>query len=300
MHKKRGIAVIDNRIQYKELKHKDFLEELFLEQERVYFYVEANDKVLSNPLHWVYKQESIHSFTCLDDIISRVERKSEKCEIIGYDAYYESLQYEILSCPHRIRWNVLIRLDEALVNVAIRLKYVSEEQLFIGYYTLQVDSEQTVLFANSYKDSLTGLFNRNTLNLHLSKLHHGENVYAVMIDIDYFKSINDTYGHEAGDEVLSKLGETFINLADENVIFYRIGGDEFFAQVHASKEELRVLLTHIQEKVREVQVHERMITCSMGAACYDESCQSHESLLKLCDLAMYKAKSAGRNQFHIL
>lgn len=292
--------MIDNRKEFKQHIHKDFLEELFLEPDCVFFYVEANEDVLNNPLQWVLKLEELLAFTSLNDILERVERKSEKCEIIGYEEYYKSLQYEILSFPNRIKWDIPIHLENSIVSVSIRLKYIADASIFIGYYTIHADGEQALLIANSYKDTLTGLFNRNTLNIHLSKLHADQTIFGVLLDVDHFKSINDTYGHETGDMVLAKIGKMFIDISNEQVIFYRIGGDEFFIQVHASREELAAFLTMVEDKMHEIVVNGQPITCSMGAALYNDSCSSPEALLKLCDSAMYKAKSLGRNQFCIL
>lgn len=292
--------MLDEREVFKSKFQLDFLEELFLKEERVYFYVEADSSVLENPLHVVHRPEETITFQSLNDIIFKVARRSEKCEIIGYNSFYESLHKEILSYPKSLQWNIPIYFEETLVNVIVCLKYLKEQAIFIGYYSLQTSGEQAVLIANSYKDSLTGLFNRNTLNIHLSKLVKGDNVYGVMVDLDYFKQINDTFGHSAGNEVLMSVGKAFIELVNDDVIFYRTGGDEFFIQVHASREKLEDFLTQVQEKIRSIEIHGRAISCSMGAAPYNEACEDIPSLLNSCDLAMYKAKAAGRNQFCIL
>lgn len=278
----------------------DFLEELFLKEDCVYFYIEADSNVLENSFHVVYRPEEIILFQSLNDIIFKVARRSERCEIIGYNSFYASLKNEIIGCPRALSWSIPILIGKTLVNVVVRLKYIKDKNIYIGYYSPQISGEQAVLIANSYKDSLTGLFNRNTLNIHLTNLVKGDNVYGVMVDLDYFKQINDTYGHSVGNEVLTKVGKTFIDLANDDVIFYRTGGDEFFIQVHSTKEELESFLTKIQTKIREIEVFDRKVTCSMGAALYNDSCEDIPSLLNLCDLAMYKAKAAGRNQFCIL
>lgn len=292
--------MLDERELFTQNFQLDFLEELFLKEDRVYFYIEADSSVLENSFHVVYRPEEIIMFQSLNDIIFKVARRSEKCEIIGYDSFYASLRDEILQYPKTLSWNIPILLEELLLNVIVRLKYIKDKNIFIGYYSPQTSGEQAVLIANSYKDSLTGLFNRNTLNIHLENLVRGDNVYGVMVDLDYFKQINDTYGHSVGNEVLTKVGKAFIELVTDDIIFYRTGGDEFFIQVHSTKEELEAFLTKVQNKISEIEVFSRKVSCSMGAALYSESCEDIPSLLNLCDLAMYKAKAAGRNQFCIL
>ena len=157
-------------------------------------------------------------------------------------------------------------------------------------------------------DGLTGLHNRRYLDSHLGTLFgdaiaRQRPVAALILDIDRFKSINDTYGHEAGDEVLRTFAER-IRLHTRGIdIVARYGGEEVViilpevglpeAQVIAERirERIEILPFSVQQATRSVGV-----TVSIGVAVRDAADVSAGDMLKRADLALYRAKAAGRNR----
>jgi two-component system cell cycle response regulator len=157
-------------------------------------------------------------------------------------------------------------------------------------------------------DGLTGLHNRRYLDSHLGTLFgdaiaRQRPVAALILDIDRFKSINDTYGHEAGDEVLRTFAER-IRLHTRGIdIVARYGGEEVViilpevglpeAQVIAERirERIEILPFSVQRATRSVGV-----TVSIGVAVRDAADVSAGDMLKRADLALYRAKAAGRNR----
>lgn len=158
-------------------------------------------------------------------------------------------------------------------------------------------------------DALTGLYNRRHFNdifpqeINRAK-RKGEPMAMVMLDIDYFKSINDTYGHQKGDEVLeqvSTLLKNHFNRASDFV--FRMGGEEFWvisefkdrAKFHAYLEELRIqiMALAIENKTSQFKV----MTMSMGAAFVEAAkLTDAEDLYFKLDNALYEGKKHGRNQ----
>lgn len=155
------------------------------------------------------------------------------------------------------------------------------------------------------RDPLTDAYNRRgfdsaivlSLNMHFILNHP---ITLVMIDVDNFKDINDTYGHAAGDEVLKGIGESlaraFIRKGD---LVARYGGDEFAVILNdTSAENSKKLVERFLEYVQTIQVPyasaDTRISCSAGYTEIHDN-DSVETLLKRADRALYKAKSAGRN-----
>ena len=121
----------------------------------------------------------------------------------------------------------------------------------------------------------------------------------MMFDIDFFKSVNDTYGHDAGDRVLIDFTRIIRRQLDARHTFIRYGGEEFVVLCRGfSLEEAKKLALEIGASVQDAAILEkRKITCSIGISQWHAgSSDSARQLLKRSDLALYAAKQNGRNQ----
>jgi diguanylate cyclase len=124
----------------------------------------------------------------------------------------------------------------------------------------------------------------------------------LMLDIDHFKSFNDTYGHIVGDKVLIAVAETVRDICRHKGDVYRFGGEEFSVLLpnHTIDEALPVA-QRIRIQISEIQLEGvRRITASLGLAAFPESCRSPEQLVEMADKALYQAKSSGRNRIELL
>ena len=126
----------------------------------------------------------------------------------------------------------------------------------------------------------------------------------MMMDVDYFKQINDTYGHAVGDRVLHKVGHLLKSSFRENDIVGRIGGDEFliFMEGITSEEFAVRRMKNLQQYLRELpieELEEHTLTCSMGAAFMPKDGTTFGELYKHADEALYTTKRNGRDGFRI-
>lgn len=160
------------------------------------------------------------------------------------------------------------------------------------------------------KDGLTELYNHRYFHDRMVEefsrcKRYGLSVCCVLMDIDFFKKINDTYGHQAGDEILHRLGQIILDNIRDVDIGARYGGEEF-----------ALILPHTR-LVNAVQFSERLrrsieeteflfagtsmqVTVSLGVACLPENDpKSHTDLIRFADDALYAAKTAGRNRVEI-
>ena len=152
-------------------------------------------------------------------------------------------------------------------------------------------------------DSLTGLYVRRYFMVKLQEeLHRAERynniLSVVMADLDQFKNINDTYGHDAGDRVLEAIGKFLQqNIRDVDVVA-RYGGEEFVVMIpEAAKDAAHSLSERLRKNLAEMKFENLPpITVSLGIATYPFDGRSAEDLIKKADAAMYAAKRAGRNK----
>ncbi|MCD6432412.1 MAG: GGDEF domain-containing protein, partial [Sulfurimonas sp.] len=156
-------------------------------------------------------------------------------------------------------------------------------------------------------DSLTELPNRVLFNDRLaqaiSKSKRSKKEIALLfIDLDHFKEINDSFGHEIGDKVLVEIASRFRHTLREEDTVSRLGGDEFTVIIENLKSsnfasKLAQKLIDTTKKPMVIDKHNLFVTCSIGISIYPKDAQEDRMLLHSADSAMYKAKEAGKNRF---
>ena len=169
---------------------------------------------------------------------------------------------------------------------------------------LQESEDQ--LYAMAFYDSLSGLANKDLFVKELDKaivLLKGEkSIMGIMfVDLDSFKSVNDTLGHSAGDVVLQIVAKRIQACLEKEDMVARFGGDEFLIRISSAEtiNELHKMVDHIFEAFKKpitVQNIDFSITVSAGVALYPVDGETPETLIKNADIAMYLAKKNGRNQ----
>lgn len=178
---------------------------------------------------------------------------------------------------------------------AITIWFISD-----AYEKTNIEIKNT-LATMAVQDVLTGSFNRNALYAFYAQYNKSSLLSVVLFDIDWFKKINDSYGHDAGDitlKVVSKKLETFF--ADIGYVF-RIGGEEFFVLCPDVSIEKATKLTQdfLKEIVNVDIIFEDTalnVTLSAGIAEYPKEKNAFDELQKLADVRLYQAKELGRNQ----
>ncbi len=149
----------------------------------------------------------------------------------------------------------------------------------------------------SYQDKLTGLYNRAYLDYCLENASKdmGKGLGGIMIDVDYFKKINDTYGHSAGDEALVDVTRIINFSKPDKAIATRFAGDEFILLVKdTSDDEMKRIIKNIHDEVdlfNETEGREYKLSLSTGYAIYDPKAESHDDFLKHMDDNMYEEKN---------
>ena len=156
------------------------------------------------------------------------------------------------------------------------------------------------------KDSLTGLSNRyhfeESLKTSIANNTRSQNIIALLLlDLDHFKNVNDTYGHETGDKLLQQVTHRITECLRGNELFARLGGDEFAILITGLKlaTDATVVGRRIIESLQTpMEINGHMLQCgvSIGISLHPQNADTAEVLTKYADIAMYRAKKKGRNQ----
>lgn len=166
-------------------------------------------------------------------------------------------------------------------------------------------NEERIQYLASY-DSLTGLPNRRNLDDYLLSIlslakRHNTNFAVMFLDLDHFKDINDTLGHNIGDLLLIESASRLQSVLREEDMISRLGGDEFIILLPKIEmygaERVAQKLLEITRNPFHIEAHELSITASIGIALYPHDGQEFETLYKNADTAMYRAKQDGRNGY---
>jgi len=188
-----------------------------------------------------------------------------------------------------LNWNLV---DRVLAYAASAEQHIAEQQMRIRE-----------LEDLSITDELTGLNNRRALRKHLDRVlsaarRYGDMGVVAFIDLDNFKKINDTHGHDAGDTVLQALSKLLLENLRETDFVARMGGDEFVFVLEKADttyglnraSEIRDIICQTEIKLKRTTVK---LSASMGLALYDEN-STYTNLLKSADQAMYADKKFRR------
>ncbi|MDD2370009.1 MAG: diguanylate cyclase [Sulfuricurvum sp.] len=201
----------------------------------------------------------------------------------------------------------IISKNDMAKRVSLKTK-ILEVKNIENYFNKMLDSIQDYyekLQELSDRDYLTGLYNRRKFEEFLSyeikrSIRHHHKFTILMIDLDNFKYINDTYGHASGDLVLKEVTEIFATNLRNADILARLGGDEFAVLLPETPYEngytvVEKLRSRLEATPISLMFDQITLTASFGIAEYPEQGENIESLLTGSDLAMYKAKRSGKN-----
>lgn len=241
-------------------------------------YILSNDlSGVQHPLSELARKEGISSFVCLP-LVSHKRR-------LGVQYLYFHHRHELFDDEYALLGTLSHIATGAIGNAHLHSRAV----------TL------------SMTDELTNLFNRREFMVRLEQdmlrsRRSNKPFSLIMADIDYFKNINDSYGHTTGDMLLTELAQIFMTITRDIDIVARYGGDEFiFLLPGISSDVAFQIAERIRKSVEQMQLHANKQTSfhvgiSMGISCFPKCAQDESSLIENADKALYVAKNNGRNQ----
>ena len=283
----------------------------------------ATDMTLSNSIVNKIQLEQSKVIELERQIFSLVtDKKQDKAfSLFASDAYQEiKIEQEQYALTLRatldreakdIIGTLKSRLDRTTIALAIQIVLIVAIWLYIITIVRRWQSHQSKhsdeLTRLAHFDALTGIGNRTLFHLRLDSAfkqscRDGKAVALVLMDIDHFKDINDSLGHDTGDKLLCKVAEELQKTCRETDTVVRLGGDEFaiIATNIDKKRDSAILgnkILSIFEHPLNIQRHEIKTGTSIGLAFYPDDGDSAEELLRKADMALYEAKRHGRANF---
>ena len=203
----------------------------------------------------------------------------------------------------RRRENELLTANEALQSNLREIKGLERN-------LRETDLVHSQLSDQANRDALTHLYNRRYLDSSLMQAlvrckRAGQPLALIMVDIDHFKKINDTHGHQAGDQILISLSAHLAGMARGGDVACRYGGEEFILfmpsmSLDTAWDRAEELRTQFERNVVAYGEAALQATLSIGIAVYPEHGPSPDALIRSADIALYQAKDAGRNRVGVL
>ncbi len=222
--------------------------------------------------------------TYIKPITNRSDEKISKIVIINFRLEYLK--------------NILSIIDSLSFIISVLLVASSGLLLLSSYWYVKMKVfEETAFF-----DRLTQTYNRNFFYHIRDKIDY-RNYAIAILDIDHFKRLNDTFGHDIGDKALNIVARIIKDNLSKDDILIRLGGEEFLLFIKKDERNIESLLEEIRRQVEISKIFIKdgllNLSVSIGAVLDTDKCKSIEDCLKKADIALYRAKNRGRNRVEI-
>ena len=237
------------------------------------------------------------------------------------EKYYNTFSRRSLLGAFRASGATEINLEYRQKNPSGDLSWVSatvillsgsqdDDSLKVIGYVKNIDAkkrQELEILKQSQKDGLTGIYNKKFTQSLIEEFLSGEGASgrhaAIMVDIDNFKQINDTFGHIQGDAALALVAQRLAGLFRSTDIVGRIGGDEFFVlmQNYSSADSLIEKLYAVRDLFGKIRLEEAdtRVSGSIGVSLYPEDGTDYRELYKKADVALYYSKAHGKDRFYL-
>ncbi|MTI46456.1 MAG: EAL domain-containing protein [Firmicutes bacterium] len=282
------------------VEEKGFFRFYFRGKESLYFFNRIpntnNWSIITKiPIGYVYSPiESMNKYLIFIGILSI---------ILAY--IFGSIFVKTISRPIINLKNMFVKAANG--DMTVRAKNITDDE--IGQASRSFNKMMDKITRLTYYDNLTGLPNRDvfTNQLNLSIAHckrNDERLAVVVIGMDKFKKVNDTFGHELGDKLLEQVAVELKGLLKKENVISRIGGDEYGILI-PEVTNIKKVITLVEDLIRKiksprtVEDHELFVTYSIGISFYPKDGEDEFSLLKNANIAMHRAKDMGGNTYQL-
>lgn len=275
---------------------------IFVDDRQVYFVIDTHIK--PNMCYLISGDLCKIGLPDFDEIeasklLDFVEPDNLLAEVEGKHTFLQKIREKFTNLKDEICLYIPIKNNLKPIWLYVSLKRIEGQALVLGqvvriYHETPVN---IIHYQKTYQDSLTRLFSRETLKMHIDYLENTRGSYLFYLDIDEFKSINDKYGHQAGDQFLIDIANFFISRWEHNVLYYRLGGDEF--AVYCYEHDDKSIIERANNLVKDIENLNNMtkelgISVSIGIVKITDENKDYHRLLNLGDKCMYESKQKGK------
>jgi len=292
------------------------LQEEKLKEQTIYIQniLDAQDNIVivTDGMKIVFANKALLGFFGLDSLESFIEESTCICNRFIPDSHYfhlgkvaegELWVNTLMRLPSEKRIVIMESSEEITHYFSAKVTHFNHRHYVVSFNDVSATLlKEEILTNKAYHDPLTGVFNRQFLHEFITKwvrkgASESVQMGVILLDIDNFKLINDTYGHLKGDDVLQSLAKILTQTIRSKDNVFRWGGEEFVIILHVQQTDQ---LLNISEKIRKVIEQTQIegvgaITCSFGVTMMQQN-ETLEEALERADEALYQAKRSGKNR----
>ncbi len=258
------------------------------------YYLKQYPQIIPND----YLIEFYGHYNSLISLWKQIKLAKKEKELINFSEEAWKMADNLTTLMEKISEKKLIKLNQKIMFFTILSFSIIVVLIFIVYLMVRSGLEKATI-----TEPMTKLYNRfyfeHQINYLYEKFKRTKKPFsAMLLDIDNFKQINDTFGHHIGDEVLKKVAHILQEESRKTDMVFRYGGEEFIILFPDSKiEEIKKVAERIRKKIEQnIQVEKRIITISGGIGEFNENMPSIQHFLRELDNALYTAKRTGKNK----
>jgi len=281
----------------------DVLHDILLGRpDRIYLYAKRDTlesmvlQVISGTLQLIGFPDQEQIAFC--DILSCFDEHNRYADVSGHAEYRQYVWGELVRKDREpnVTFPIVRGNQRFWLHVLISPVHRCEElvSVFITVVTQTMIAEEQN-FDRSHRDSLTGLFNKYTLDYHYGLRYRWPMFHAMYLDLDDFKTLNDHYGHHEGDAFLRSFANILQSHQTDYNLFYRLGGDEFIGLIFGTEEAVCGMARDILERTRRIRF--KTAACvpsvSIGIVCSEQG----DDVIQKADQVMYEVKHNGKNSY---
>ena len=240
----------------------------------------------------------------INDVFEYVDENNLLAEVEGKYQFLNNIKKKFDTFIDYLYLFIPVKREHKPLWLYMRFtRHTVKEHHFVYAEVIRVEEDtpvEIIHYQKTYQDPLTKLFTRETLKMHMDHLYSTDHCYVMYMDIDNFKLINDRYGHQTGDKFLIDIANYFIGKWEYNVLYYRLGGDEFFVYCYDHTEsqiiERAKQLIHDIEHLNEI-AESIGVSVSIGIVRITNDNKGYHNLLNLGDKTMYASKAKGKGHY---
>ena len=219
-------------------------------------------------------------------------------KIAGKNEYFNQVKQELLAYEKQPITTFPIHNEQGIFWIRLQLiPIISHPQLATVFITnvTSIMIEEEKMFNKTHQDSLTGVFNRYTLDYHYGVRYQMEKFHVMFLDIDNFKQLNDERGHHTGNQFLEDFARILKDYEENYNCFYRIGGDEFVGFFFEETTKVIQMTKEIIQKTKQLAKDYEADFASVSIGVVEA--KQREDVVRKADKLLYKAKILGKNQY---
>ncbi len=225
------------------------------------------------------------------------DKDNTYAKVSGRSEYFNYIKDKIMAFNNKSSATFPINHGNHRYWIHLQIVPIENESGLYSVFITDVSSlltDEEALYYKTHHDSLTGLFNKYTLDYHYGERYLFEDFHVLFLDIDNFKALNDQSNHKVGDQYLADFAKILKQYENEYSVFYRIGGDEFVGLFFETTNKVLDVADNILHQTRELSQHYATSNTSVSIGIVKAN--QRDDVIKKADTLMYKAKTLGKNQ----